>query len=65
MERTKIVDTKAGKIQGFKDEGIEIFKGIPYAEPPVGELRLNTPQPKKPWDSVLDTSYYRPIVPHF
>ncbi|CAH2084435.1 unnamed protein product [Euphydryas editha] len=28
------------------------FKGIPYAEPPVGDLRFKAPQPKKPWDGV-------------
>ncbi len=47
MERTKIVDTKAGKIQGIIDGGIEIFKGIPYAERVVGDLRFKPPVPAK------------------
>lgn len=30
------------------------FDGIPYALPPVGELRFRAPQPSKPWDGILD-----------
>ncbi|KAI8990058.1 Carboxylesterase, partial [Pilobolus umbonatus] len=49
--QTRVIQTTTGKIQGFVDEGneVEVFLGIPYAEPPVGELRykptvpLNTP----------------------
>ncbi|XP_046977685.1 juvenile hormone esterase-like [Vanessa cardui] len=32
------------------------FKGIPYAEPPVGDLRFKAPQPKKPWQGVRDAT---------
>jgi len=42
-KKTEIMETKAGKIQGYINKDISIFKGIPYAEPPIGELRLNTP----------------------
>ena len=53
MERTKIIDTKAGKIQGIKDDGIEIFKGIPYTERIVGDLRFKPSVPAKRFQGVF------------
>jgi para-nitrobenzyl esterase len=58
-----IVETSTGKLKGYEYEGVKIFKGIPYAEPPIGELRLNAPEPKKSWNGVLDASEYKPVVP--
>jgi len=63
MEKTKIIDTKAGKIQGIKDEGIEIFKGIPYAERIVGNLRFNHPVPAKRFPGVFLATEFGPICP--
>ena len=58
IERTDIIKTKSGKIQGYRENGLDIFKGIPYAEPPVGELRFKSPVDKKSWDEVLETIEY-------
>jgi len=63
MERTKIVDTKAGKIQGIKDEGIKIFKGIPYAERVVGDLRFKHPVPAERLPGVYMATEYGPVCP--
>jgi para-nitrobenzyl esterase len=63
MDRTSIVDTSFGKIQGYKENGIEIFKGIPYAEPPIGDLRFSEPKPKKKWQGVKDTIKCGPMAP--
>ena len=63
MEKTKIIDTKAGKIQGIKDEGIEIFKGIPYAERIVGDLRFKPPVPAKQFPGVFLATEFGPISP--
>jgi len=63
MKKTEIINTKTGKIQGYIGDGIQIFKGIPYAEPPIGNLRLNAPEPKKPWEGVLEALDYKPISP--
>jgi para-nitrobenzyl esterase len=53
-----VVKTKSGKVSGttVEDGGekAHIFKGIPYAAPPVGEWRWKAPQPVKPWSDVLD-----------
>ena len=38
--KTDIIETKSGKVQGYSENGIEIFKGIPYVEAPIGELRF-------------------------
>jgi para-nitrobenzyl esterase len=44
-----IVTTTYGMLEGVTDKGINIFWGIPYAEPPVGELRFRAPLPPKAW----------------
>jgi len=60
MEKSNIIETKSGKIQGYKEEGLGIFKGIPFAEPPIGKLRFSPPVSKQPWDGVLNTTEYGP-----
>ena len=49
-----IANTNAGKVAGFKEGNINVFKGIPFAAPPVGELRWKAPQPIKPWSGVKE-----------
>jgi para-nitrobenzyl esterase len=63
MEKEIIIETKTGKVKGYEREGIQKFKGIPYAEPPVGNLRFSSPILKKPWSSVLDCTKFGPVVP--
>jgi para-nitrobenzyl esterase len=46
------VDTITGKIEGIDERELKVFKGIPYARPPVGELRLRAPLPAEPWTGV-------------
>jgi para-nitrobenzyl esterase len=46
------IDTKYGKIEGYREENIRIFKGIPFAAPPVGALRWKAPQPPAAWKGV-------------
>ena len=47
-----IVSIKSGKLEGNLENGLYVFKGIPYAAPPVGELRWMPPQPVKAWSGV-------------
>ncbi|MHA1914742.1 MAG: carboxylesterase/lipase family protein [Promethearchaeota archaeon] len=62
MKKTEIIKTESGNIQGYTENGIEIFKGIPFAEPPIGDLRFCPPVIKKPWDGVFDSTKYGPCA---
>ncbi len=42
------IEVTSGKLEGVKENDIYLFKGIPFAEPPVGALRWMPPQPVKP-----------------
>ncbi len=56
-----IVQTDAGKVQGIFQNGVSEFLGIPYAEPPLGNLRWRPPVAHAPWSNVLKTIAYGPI----
>jgi para-nitrobenzyl esterase len=58
MDKSDIINTSSGKIQGYEENGVVIFKGIPYAEPPIDDLRFSPPVVKKKWDEVLDVTEY-------
>lgn len=62
MKKTDPILTKYGKIQGYGERNLEIFKGINYAEAPVGKLRFSPPVIKKSWDDVLDATQYGPCA---
>ena len=57
------VATDAGRVEGVRAQGIVTFKGIPFAAPPVGELRWRPPQPPEPWDGVRGTTEFSPMAP--
>ncbi|HBY48605.1 MAG TPA: hypothetical protein DEH09_04680, partial [Alcanivorax sp.] len=53
----RIVDTADGRLSGFEaDDNTWQFLGIPYAQPPLGDLRWRAPQPLEPWDDVRDAT---------
>jgi para-nitrobenzyl esterase len=53
-----IVRTSEGPVQGFQTKGITEFLGIPYAAPPVGNLRWMPPVSPAPWTTVLQTTAF-------
>jgi para-nitrobenzyl esterase len=54
-----VVDTAHGKIRGTEiADGVLAWRGVPYAAPPVGALRLRPPQPPEPWAGVRDALDY-------
>ncbi|MFD9902858.1 carboxylesterase/lipase family protein [Streptomyces sp. NPDC059063] len=48
--RAPDVPTVSGRVQGQWEAGVAVFRGIPYAQPPVGPLRLAAPEPALPWE---------------
>lgn len=59
-QKTQIVTTKCGQVRGiFSDDSlVEIFAGIPYAQPPIGDLRWREPKDVLPWDGVLEADTF-------
>jgi para-nitrobenzyl esterase len=51
-------DVTGGKVRGMVDNGVAAFKGIPFAAPPVGDLRWQAPQPVIPWSGIKQTSAF-------
>jgi para-nitrobenzyl esterase len=49
-----------GTVEGIVKDGIASFKGIPFAAPPVGDLRWRAPQPLKPWEGVKNALDFAP-----
>ncbi len=57
-----IVETESGPVQGFTQDKVSFYLGIPYAAPPVGELRFAAPRPLgRKWDArrPYDATYFR------
>ena len=60
-----VLTVSGGQIQGVPSEapGVTVFRGIPYAAPPVGEFRWQAPQPVVPWEGVKVCDSFGPIAP--
>lgn len=55
-----IINTTHGRMRGI-DEGYSYaFLGVPFAKPPVGDLRLRDPQPMDPWDDIYEANEKSP-----
>lgn len=56
-----VVTTEYGKVQGGVSDDVVAFKGIPFAKPPVGELRFAPPEKPEVWDEVLECKELKSI----
>jgi len=49
MSDPSLVETTSGRLQGAYSNSVRVFKGIPYAKPPLGQCRFMAPEPPEPW----------------
>jgi len=54
------VKIDSGLVQGIQVGGLSVYKGIPFAAPPIGLLRWREPQPVKPWSGILAADKFAP-----
>ncbi len=55
-----IIQTRSGKLRGAYQDGIAVFKGVPFAAPPIGQFRWRPPQPVAAWQGVRDALEFGP-----
>jgi para-nitrobenzyl esterase len=54
------VKVESGLVQGTSEDGLTVYRGIPFAAPPVGEFRWRAPQPAAKWESVRQATNFAP-----
>ena len=60
-DKSTIAETSAGKIRGFRENGVYVFKGVPYGAPTSGNRRFMAPEPPAPWTGVRNALQYGPV----
>ena len=60
QQAAPVVAVPGGEVRGAEAGGALVFRGIPYAAPPLGDLRWRAPQPVRPWQGVRDGSHDGP-----
>lgn len=60
FSRIQAVKVTGGEVQGVVTEGVSIYKGIPFAAPPVGDLRWRAPAPVQSWPGVKKADAFGP-----
>jgi para-nitrobenzyl esterase len=58
QQTTTVVRVDSGQLQGVVEDGVVSYKGIPFAAPPVGDLRWRPPQPVAPWTGVRQAAEF-------
>lgn len=58
----KLIKTKYGMVEGFEENGLLKFLGIPYATQPVGGLRWKRARECEKWDGVLKADHYGEVA---
>lgn len=63
MKENCYASTQDGDLVGTVKNGLRYFKGIPYAKPPIGDLRFRAPQKPEPWVGTLDATQASAAAP--
>ena len=58
-----LVSIAHGKLRGTREDGVAVFRAVPYAAPPIGDLRFKPPQPVVAWTGERDATEHGPIAP--
>ncbi|MGN7357888.1 carboxylesterase/lipase family protein [Paenibacillus sp. SAF-054] len=58
-----VIRTQQGLLQGIRQPGVRAWKGIPYAEPPIGKRRFRRPLPAQPWNGIRQADVSGPLAP--
>jgi para-nitrobenzyl esterase len=59
QEKNPVIKIDSRILKGSVENGVISYKGIPFAAPPIGNLRWRAPQPAKPWNGILDATKFR------
>ncbi len=62
-QEPSFLKTKNGVVQGIHEDEVYVYKGIPFAAPPVGNLRWRPPQPEEPWADVRSALQFGDYCP--
>ncbi|WP_370063285.1 carboxylesterase/lipase family protein [Mycobacterium sp. MAA66] len=63
IDRSTVVHTGAGGLRGTSEGKVQVWRGVGYAEQPVGDLRFRAPQPLQSWTGIRDAINHGPIPP--
>jgi len=58
-----VVETACGRLEGAQEGGLQVFRGIPFAKPPVGALRFRAPSPPERWSGIRPAVEFAPSAP--
>ena len=58
-----LVETRRGRVRGLVEGGLAVFRGIPYARPPIGPRRFGPPEPREAWTGTHDATRFGPSAP--
>ena len=59
---TVVVETSYGNVRSVEQNGVETFRGIPFAKPPIGDLRWRAPEDPEPWAGIKDANEFGPCA---
>ena len=59
-QQAEPVKVEEGLVQGTSENGLTVYKGIPFATPPIGDLRWKAPQPAAKWEGVKQADKFAP-----
>lgn len=58
-----LIETKYGPVRGRQEGPVHVWRGLPYAQAPVGEGRFRAPQPPQPWTEVREANAFGAVAP--